>query len=125
SWSGLTFRWPAWRPSGPALRTCSSSSPVRASMSTVSPASTGSVSAGAAKPTSPASTPAQQLRHWLRLFRSELRIVYLRPRNLAMFAVLAAAPIFLGIVLKINTPPPGAGGPSGAGEFIGQVAENG
>jgi ABC-2 type transport system permease protein len=42
-----------------------------------------------------------------------------------MFAVLAAAPIFLGIVLKINTPPPGAGGPSGAGEFIGQVAENG
>ncbi len=69
--------------------------------------------------------PASQLRHWLRLFRSELRIVFLRPRNLAMFAVLAAAPIFLGIVLKINTPPPGAGGPSGAGEFIGQVAENG
>jgi len=94
-------------------------------MSTVSPASTGSVSAGAAKPTSPASTPAQQLRHWLRLFRSELRIVYLRPRNLAMFAVLAAAPIFLGIVLKINTPTPGSGGPSGPGEFIGQIAENG
>ncbi len=42
-----------------------------------------------------------------------------------MLAVLAAAPIFLGIVLKINTPPPGAGGGSGAGEFIGQVAENG
>jgi ABC-2 type transport system permease protein len=54
-----------------------------------------------------------------------MRIVYLRPRNLAMMAVLAAAPIFLGIVLKINTPPPGSGGPSGPGEFIGQVAENG
>ncbi len=79
----------------------------------------------AVQPASPALGPASQLRHWLRLFRSELRIVFLRPRNLAMFAVLAAAPIFLGIVLKINTPPPGAGGPSGAGEFIGQVAENG
>lgn len=72
-----------------------------------------------------ARTPANELRHWLRLFLSELRIVYRRPRNMAMLAVLASAPIFLGIVLKINTPPPGAGGPSGPGEFIGQVAENG
>jgi ABC-2 type transport system permease protein len=72
-----------------------------------------------------ASTPADELRHWLRLFRSELRIVYLRPRNLAMLAVLAAAPIFLGIVLRINLPPPGSGGSSGPGEFIGQIAENG
>jgi ABC-2 type transport system permease protein len=96
-------------------------------MSTASTASTGTVSIGPASkaPASPASTPASSIRHWLRLFRSELRIVYLRPRNLAMFGVLAVAPIFLGIVLKINTPPPGAGGPSGAGEFIGQVAENG
>jgi ABC-2 type transport system permease protein len=92
-------------------------------MSTASTAETAST--GAVRPTSPASAPTSSIRHWLRLFRSELRIVYLRPRNLAMFAVLAAAPIFLGIVLKINTPPPGAGGPSGAGEFIGQVAENG
>jgi ABC-2 type transport system permease protein len=66
-----------------------------------------------------------QARAWLRLFRSELRIVFLRPRNLAMLGVLAIAPVFLGIVLRINTPPPGAGGPSGAGEFIGQVADNG
>jgi ABC-2 type transport system permease protein len=64
-------------------------------------------------------------RRWLRLFRSELRIVYLRPRNLAMLGVLVAAPVFLGIVLRINTPGPGSGGPSGAGEFIGQVADNG
>ena len=71
------------------------------------------------------STPAAELAHWLRWFRSELRIVYRRPRNLAMLAVLAAAPIFLGIVLKINTPAPGSGPSSGAGEFIGQVAENG
>jgi ABC-2 type transport system permease protein len=69
--------------------------------------------------------PAAPVRHWLRLFRSELRIVFLRPRNLAMLGVLAIAPVFLGIVLRINAPPPGSGGPSGAGEFIGQVAENG
>lgn len=86
-------------------------------MSTASPAV-----AGAAVP--PARQPSQ-LRHWLRLFRSELRIVYLRPRNLAVLALLAAAPIFLGIVLKINAPAPGSGGPSGAGQFIGQVTENG
>ncbi len=95
--------------------------------STSDTVSTGTVSADAVStgPASPASTPVVQLRNWLRFFRSELRIVYLRPRNLALFAVLVAAPIFLGIVLKINTPPPGSGGPSGAGEFIGQVAENG
>ncbi len=63
--------------------------------------------------------------HWLRLFRSELRIVFLRPRNLMMFALLVAMPIFLGIVLRVSAPPPGAGGPPGAGVLIGQVAENG
>jgi ABC-2 type transport system permease protein len=66
-----------------------------------------------------------EFRHWLRLFISELRIVYRRPRNMAMLGVLAAAPILLGIVLKVSTPPPGSGPGSGAGEFIGQVAENG
>ena len=83
------------------------------------------MSTASAELISPARRPADDVRHWLRLFRSELRIVYLRPRNMAMLAVLAAAPIFLGIVLKINTPPPGSGGPSGPGEVIGQIAENG
>src|ERR1022692_3299458 len=70
-------------------------------------------------------TPAAPVRHWLRLFRSECRIVFLRPRHLAMFSVLAGAPFFLGIVLRINPPPPGAGGGPGAGAFIGQIADNG
>src|SRR5215469_703049 len=83
------------------------------------------VPAGRILATSSTPTSASELRHWLRLFFSELRIVYRRPRNMAMLAVLAAAPIFLGIVLKFNTPGPGAGPPNGAGEFIGQVAENG
>ena len=64
------------------------------------------------------------VRHWLRFFRSELRNVFLRPRNLAMLAVLAGAPVFLGLVLWINTPAPGSGGP-GAGVFVGQIAGNG
>jgi ABC-2 type transport system permease protein len=69
--------------------------------------------------------PSAPVRHWLRLFRSELRIVFLRPRNLLMFAVLAVAPIFLGTVLWFNTPQPEDGGGPGPGAFIGQVAENG
>src|SRR5260221_550362 len=74
-----------------------------------------------------ASSPRRQaapVRHWLRLFRSELRNVFLRPRNLAMLAVLAGAPVFLGVVLWVNTPAPGSGG-DGAGVFIGQIADNG
>lgn len=70
--------------------------------------------------------PVDAVGHWFRLFRSELRIVFLRPRNLAMFAVLAGAPIFLGIVLRVTAPSPGGGGPpSEGGQLVGQVAENG
>lgn len=65
------------------------------------------------------------VRHWLRFFRSELRNVFLRPRNLAMLAVLAGAPVFLGLVLWINTPAQGSGGGPGAGAFIDQIAGNG
>lgn len=87
--------------------------------------------ASAAGPLSAAERPARTgpsrtgARRWLRLFRSELRIIFLRPRNLAMLALLAAAPIFLGVVLRINTPPPGAGGGEGPGVFVGQIADNG
>lgn len=74
---------------------------------------------------STASVASSAVRHWLVLFRSELRIVFLRPRNLLVLAVLAGAPVFLGVVLWINTPPPGSGGGPGAGAFIGQIADNG
>jgi ABC-2 type transport system permease protein len=67
---------------------------------------------------------AAPVRHWLRLLRSELRIVFLRPRNLLIFTALAGAPIFLGIVLYFNTPRSGAGDGPGAA-LIGQVAQNG
>lgn len=83
--------------------------------------STASVTTAADTGPVPAAAP---VRHWLRLVRSELRNVFLRPRNLAMLAVLAAAPVFLGVVMWINTPAPGSGG-EGAGVFVGQIAENG
>ncbi len=73
----------------------------------------------------PGPAPPAPIRHWVRLFRSELRIIFRRPRNLALLALLAAAPVFLGVVLRINTPPPGAGGGDGPGVFIGQIADNG
>jgi ABC-2 type transport system permease protein len=73
--------------------------------------------------------PADQLAHrpvaaaaWLRLLRSELRLVFWRLRNLALLAALAALPILLGIALRLAAPR-GAGGP--ASSFINQLAGNG
>ena len=48
--------------------------------------------------------PRGYVRPWLRLLRSELRLIFLRKRNLALMAVLAAIPVLLGIVLKISAP---------------------
>jgi ABC-type transport system involved in multi-copper enzyme maturation permease subunit len=59
---------------------------------------------------------------WLRLLRSELRLVFRRLRNLALLALLAALPILLGIALRLAAPH-GAGGP--ASSFIDQLAGNG
>jgi ABC-2 type transport system permease protein len=67
---------------------------------------------------------AAPIRHWLRLFGSELRNVFLRPRNLAMLAVLAGAPVLLGVVMRVNTPAPGSDS-EGAGVFVGEIAGNG
>jgi ABC-2 type transport system permease protein len=58
---------------------------------------------------------------WLRFFASELRLVFRRPRNLAMLAVIAVVPIFLGIVLRLTLHAAGGGGP----QFLSQLAGNG
>src|SRR6185437_4812842 len=68
--------------------------------------------------------PRGYVRPWLRLLRSELRLIFLRKRNLALMAVLAAIPVLLGIVLKISAPS-GGGGDGGGPAFIGQVTSNG
>jgi ABC-2 type transport system permease protein len=55
-----------------------------------------------------------------RLLRSEFRLVFGRRRNLGMLAVLAAAPVLLGIIVRLSSPAPGAGPP-----LLGQVTQNG
>ncbi|HXW45550.1 MAG TPA: ABC transporter permease [Streptosporangiaceae bacterium] len=59
---------------------------------------------------------------WLRFFRSELRLVYGRPRNLALLGVLAVIPVFLGVVFRFTiSDDQGVGGPA----FLNQLAGNG
>jgi ABC-type transport system involved in multi-copper enzyme maturation permease subunit len=57
-----------------------------------------------------------------RFFWSELRLVFGRPRNQAMLAVLAVVPIGLGVLLRL-VHSGGAGG--GAPPFLNQLAGNG
>ena len=61
---------------------------------------------------------------WLRLFRSELRLVFRRLRNLALLALLAALPVLLGIALRLAAPRGGGGGDAGS-SFVSQLAGNG
>jgi ABC-2 type transport system permease protein len=72
-----------------------------------------------------ASAPRGYVRPWLRMLRSELRLVFGRKRNLALMAVLAAIPVLLGIVLTISAPSGGGGGGGDGPAFIGQVTSNG
>jgi ABC-type transport system involved in multi-copper enzyme maturation permease subunit len=61
---------------------------------------------------------------WLRLFRSELRLVFGRPRNLAMLGVLVVIPAFLGVVLRLTIGVNSNAGPGGPA-FLNQLAGNG
>jgi len=76
-----------------------------------------------ARPGEPAVAGNRPVPAWLRLFRSELRLVFGRPRNQAMLGVLVVIPVFLGIVLRltINANSGGPGGPA----FLNQLAGNG
>ncbi|MFL6056214.1 MAG: ABC transporter permease [Actinoallomurus sp.] len=57
----------------------------------------------------------------LRLFGSELGLVFRRRRNQALLVLLGAIPILVGTALKLSNPRPGDGGPP----LINQVAGNG
>ena len=63
---------------------------------------------------------------WFRFFFSELRLVFLRPRNLALLGVLAVVPVFFGVVLRLTLQ--SGGGPGGGGngpQFLNQLSGNG
>ena len=55
-----------------------------------------------------------------RLLRSELRLVFRRRRNIGMLAVLAAAPILLGVIIRLS-----GGGSGGGPPLLAQVTQNG
>ena len=72
---------------------------------------------------SPGSPPAPP-RAWMRMFGSELRLVFRRKRNLALLGVVAVIPIIIGIGLKLSGATGGGGG-GGAPAFLGDVTGNG
>ncbi|MCO6011186.1 ABC transporter permease subunit [Actinoallomurus purpureus] len=57
----------------------------------------------------------------LRLFGSELGLVFRRRRNQALLTLLGAVPVMVGIALKLSTPRPDDGGP----RLVSQVTGNG
>jgi ABC-2 type transport system permease protein len=61
---------------------------------------------------------------WFRFFVSELRLVFFRPRNLALLGVLAVVPVFFGIVLRLTLHSGGPGGGNGP-QFLNQLSGNG
>jgi ABC-2 type transport system permease protein len=64
------------------------------------------------------------VRAWFRLFASELRLVFLRKRNMLLLAVTAVFPLVIGIALRLAAPhPQGGNGPGVA--FFNQLAGNG
>jgi ABC-2 type transport system permease protein len=75
----------------------------------------------AAAPAGPAPAPVTA---WLRLLRSELRLVFRRRRNLALLGVVAVIPVITGVALRLAAPSASGGNGSGP-PFLDQVAGNG
>jgi ABC-2 type transport system permease protein len=70
--------------------------------------------------------PVRHVRAWLRFFRSELRQVFLRRRNLLLLAVVALFPILIGVGLRLASHPRGGGGGGGGGlSFVAELTGNG
>src|SRR5208283_774666 len=70
--------------------------------------------------------PVGHARAWLRFFRSELRQVFLRRRNLLLLAVVALFPILIGVGLRLASHPRGGGGGGGGGlSFVAELTGNG
>ena len=77
----------------------------------------------------PAAPAPGVLRHpvrgWLRLFGAELRLVFLRKRNMLLLAVTVVFPVVIGIALRAAAPHPQGGGNGPGVAFFNQLAGNG
>lgn len=62
---------------------------------------------------------------WFRFLTSELRLVFFRPRNVALLGVLAVVPVFFGIVLRLTLHSGGPGGGGNGPQFLNQLSGNG
>jgi ABC-2 type transport system permease protein len=60
----------------------------------------------------------------MRFFRSELRLVFLRRRNLLLLVVTAVFPLIIGIALRVSAPRPEGGNGAGVA-FFNELAGNG
>src|SRR5215467_2709923 len=69
--------------------------------------------------------PRNPVPAWFRFFFSELRLVFFRPRNLALLGVLAVVPIFFGVVLRLTLHSGGSGGGGDGPQFLNQLSGNG
>jgi ABC-2 type transport system permease protein len=74
--------------------------------------------------------PAAPARHnpvgaWFRLFAAELRLVFLRRRNMLLLAVTVVFPVVIGIALRVAAPHPQGGGNGPGVAFFNQLAGNG
>src|SRR5580704_18490316 len=69
--------------------------------------------------------PTSSVRAWGRLYRSELRLVFRRRRNLLLLVVTAVFPVVIGIALRLAAPHPQGGGNGPGVAFFNQLAGNG
>src|SRR5690349_14730588 len=56
----------------------------------------------------------------LRMYRSEVRLILGRRRNIALLTALGIIPILIGVAVSLSTPRKGEGPP-----FLGQISGNG
>lgn len=97
-----------------------------AEVSVAGGAMAGGAGAGAGPAVRPGRDQIGSARAWLRMFRSETRLVFGRRRNLLLLGVVGLFPILIGIGLRVASHPGGGGGGGGGGlSFVSQLTGNG